>query len=149
VTSETVTALLADLRRDEGTVRNSRGRHLAYVDTVGKLTVGFGRNLTDRGLSDAEAELLLRNDVADHWVELVKALPWVVRLDPVRQRVLANMAFNLGVPKLLKFHRTLDLVKRGAFEAAAVAMLQSRWAEQVGARADRLAVMMRDGVSAG
>lgn len=146
MTSETLARLTADLKRDEGTKRNRAGRHIAYVDTVGKVTVGYGLNLTDRGMSERVAEFALQEEIADHWLELVRARPWIAKLDAPRQRVLANMAYNLGVPGLLKFTRTLEFVKRGEYGAAAVAMLQSRWAQQVGARADRLAALMCDGV---
>jgi lysozyme len=143
VTSETLAALMADLRRDEGL------RLKPYVDTTGHISIGYGRNLTDIGITRAEAEAMLREDTLRHVMELEALLPWVKSLDAVRQRVLGNMAFNLGLPTLLKFTKFLALVKQGDYKTAAVAMLQSRWADQVGARADRLAVMMRDGVSAG
>jgi lysozyme len=66
-------------------------------------------------------------------------------LDPVRARVLQNMAFNLGIDGLLGFKNTLSAVKAKNWAAASQGMLSSRWAEQVGARAQRLAKMMRTG----
>lgn len=131
--------LAAQLEVDEGR------RKLVYTDTVGKLTVGIGRNITDRAFSDDEIDLMLRNDIATVERGLDRAIPWWRKLDDVRQNVIANMAFNMGVPRLLGFSMTLDLVNSGRFDAAAEEMLRSRWAEQVGDRAKRLSKMMRNG----
>lgn len=134
--------LIAELRRDEGVVRH------AYVDSEGWLTVGVGRLIDKRksgGLSDDEIDYLLKNDIARVSRELDERLPWWRTLDAVRQRVIANMAFNLGVTGLLGFKNTLAAVKAGRWEKAAAGMLASRWATQVGARAIRLAQMMRTG----
>lgn len=116
-----------------------------YKDTVGKLTIGVGRNLTDRGITKDEAYYLLRNDVAIVITELDKNLNWWKSLDEVRQRVLADMCFNLGISKLLGFKNTLELIRKGDYEAASSAMLNSLWAKQVKGRAARLANMMRTG----
>lgn len=140
-------ALKPQLKKHEGTGPVKNGRFMPYRDSVGKMTIGWGRNLDDRGISEWEAEFLLQNDIDQHLQELITALPWVATLDPVRRDVLADMAFNLGVPKLLKFENTLDSIKRGKYELAAVQMLQSHWASQVGSRALTLAKMMRSGVS--
>lgn len=128
--------LAAELTRDEGL------RLKPYVDTVGKLTIGVGRNLTDVGISETEAQLLLRNDIAAAEQLLDAHIAWWRRLDEDRQRVLVNMAFNLG-PRLLEFKRTLYYVANGDYESAAAAMLESKWAQQVGPRAVRLADRMR------
>ena len=116
-----------------------------YRDTAGKITIGVGRNLTDVGLSRPEATTLLRNDVLRTEAALDAALPWRVGLDPVRGRVLVDMAFNLGVPTLLTFGAVLAAVRAGEWTEAADAMLRSRWARQVGRRAQELAVMMHTG----
>lgn len=121
-------------------------RQFPYKDTVGKITIGVGRNLTDKGLSHPEIHFLLENDIDGTWDGLAAALPWVKDLDDVRQRVLLDMAFNLGVAGLLKFKATLAAVERGDYAAAATNMLKSKWAKQVGHRAVRLARMMSDGV---
>lgn len=132
--------LREQLIRDEGL------RLKPYKDSVGKLTIGVGRNLTDRGISRKEAMYLLENDIRDHAMELVVKLPWVASLDDARQAVLINMSFNLGVPQLLEFKVTLAAVQVRNFESAARHMLNSRWAKQVGSRALRLAEQMRTGV---
>ena len=134
--------LRAQLIRDEGSVPH------AYQDSLGYWTIGVGRLIDQRKggkLSEAEIAFLLDNDIARHANELFAAIPWARDLDPVRQGVLINMAFNLGVPGLLKFANTLAAIKARDYDDAAVRMLQSRWADQVGLRAVRLAKQMRTG----
>lgn len=128
-----------DLRRDEGF------RARPYKDTVGKLTVGYGRNLDDVGLSEQEAEILLANDIANVCSELDRHLPWWRNLSGVRQGVVLNMCFNMGIKKLLAFKNTLAAMERGDYEAAAQGMENSRWYGQVKGRAVRLVKEMRDG----
>lgn len=116
-----------------------------YRDTVGKLTIGFGRNLDDVGISKAEARHLLANDIAKVERELAASIPWWRDLSFNRQLVLADMAFNLGIAGLLKFKQTLGAVETGDYIGAAEGMLNSKWAQQVGGRAIRLARMMAEG----
>lgn len=133
-----------DRLRAQLTLHEGR-RVYPYMDTTGHLTVGVGHNLTGRGLPDTVIDLLLDEDIAGTWAILTASLPWIGQLDEVRQRVLMDMAFNLGVAGLLSFRQTLAAVQRGDFVAAARGMLDSKWARQVGPRADRLALMMATG----
>jgi lysozyme len=135
--------LIRELVRDEDL------RQKPYRCTAGKLTIGIGRNLDDVGISVDEAYFLARNDVAKVVVQLDHELPWWKDLDETRQRVLANMAFNLGINGLLGFKNTLANIQAGRYLEAAQGMLASKWAKQVGPRAERLALMMRDGNTAG
>lgn len=158
-------AMGIDLVRDEGV------RYRAYKDSVGKWTIGCGRNLDDVGISAAETAqlhitvkscrqkgithaqmlVLLDNDIDRSQADLDRELPWWRNLDLVRQRVLNNMCFNMGIGSarrgtgLLGFKNTLGLVKRGLYSMAADNMLKSKWARQVHGRADRLAMLMREG----
>jgi lysozyme len=116
-----------------------------YVDTVGKVTIGIGRNLTDRGLSEDEIQYLFRNDIRIATQELEWAFPWVRRLDEVRKAVLIDMSFNMGMPVLKTFKNTLAAVETAQYEKASKLMLQSKWATQVGNRAKRLSKMMQSG----
>ena len=88
---------------------------------------------------------LLECDIRRVKADLDLALSWWRGLDDVRQRVLVNMAFNLGITRLLGFKNTLAAMQAGNYADAAKGMLDSKWATQVGARATRLAAMMRDG----
>ena len=128
------------LKRDEGL------RLKPYRDTVGKLTIGYGRNLDDNGISKYEAEAMLRNDVADVYAECRREFPWFAALDEAREAVVVSMVFNLGMTKFRGFHNTIAAIARADYEDAASRMLQSKWATQVGNRAIRLAQAMRTGV---
>ncbi len=145
--------LVADLKRDEGL------RLKAYPDPLSgghPWTIGYGHTGPEvkPGLvwTEAQAEAALIRDIEEHNAKLLAALPWVADLDPVRRRVLFNMAFNLGVgvpggsKGLLGFKNTLGMIERGEYERAAAAMLTSLWAKQVKGRAVRLAEQMRTGL---
>ncbi len=134
--------LQADLIRDEGVVLS------AYEDSEGFLTIGVGRLIDPRrggGITYDEALYLLGHDIERVQRQLLTALPWLTQLDAARQRVLLNMAFNLGVSGLLGFKETLQAVRHGNYSRAAERMLHSKWAAQVGARATRLAALMKNG----
>lgn len=133
-------ALLSRLVRHEGL------RLKPYRDTTGNLTIGVGRNLDTVGVSNAEAMLLLANDIARVGAALDLAQPWWRRLDQTRQEVMAELAFNLGPAGLGGFHDTLNALRAGQYAAAADHLLASRWAAQVGARANELAALLRTGV---
>lgn len=121
-----------------------------YKDTVGKLTIGVGRNLDDVGISEAEAMVLLANDIARVQSDLDRLIPWWRSLDDVRQEVLVDMGFNLGVPKLATWKNTLGYTQKSMYAAAAHEMLNSQpWASQVGQRAQVLATMMETGQQPG
>lgn len=111
------------LRRDEGV------RLKPYTDTVGKLTIGVGRNLTDDGITEAEAAALLVNDVGSVVAQL-SPLAWWAALDEIRQWAIVNMAFNLGVPRLLHFPSMIHFLSLKDFESAANAALDSDWARE-------------------
>ncbi|NOU50234.1 glycoside hydrolase family protein [Pseudoalteromonas sp. JBTF-M23] len=115
-----------------------------YVCTSGKQTIGFGRNLEDRGISFGEALYLLRNDLR-YFTEQVESNINTSKCNPARKAVLVNMAFNLGITGLLKFKNTIAAVEAGKWDTAALEMLNSRWAVQVGSRADELAEQMATG----
>lgn len=132
-------ALANQLVNDEGL------RLKPYRDTVGKLTIGVGRNLDDVGISKQEAMMLLGVDIDKACADLDRFLPWWRDMSDARQQALANMAFNLGITKLQTFVNTLQAMKEGCYTDAAAGMRNSLWAKQVGARAERLATMMENG----
>lgn len=120
-------------------------RQKPYRDSVGILTIGVGRNLEDKGLSRAECLLLLDNDITDALADCRAVVGNFDELNAVRQEVLANMALNLGRKRLQGFRKMLAAIARLDFEVAAVEMLDSKWAQQVKGRADRLTYAMRFG----
>lgn len=134
-----VASISDQLRRDEGC------RLRPYKDTVGKLTIGVGRNLDDVGISQSEADLLLANDINHVTNSLLAQWPWMASLDEVRFGVMQNMAFNMGIGGLAAFKNTLAKVKSGDYAGAAEEMLHSTWATQVGDRAQRLSIQLEGG----
>lgn len=139
-------ALVDAVALDEG--RNVVGvRHRLYKCPAGKVTIGYGRNLEDNGISDVEARELLMADVLAAQRDAAELIPnwWV--LDVVRQNVASNMAFNLGRAKLSTFVHFLAALNECRFGDAADEMKNSAWHGQVGKRAQRLEEEMRTGVA--
>jgi len=138
----TTANLIPDLKDDEGC------RLSAYRDTKGIWTCGWGHAYVHPGTvwTQAQADAQLLADVAHTEASLDIQLPWWRKLDDVRQDVIVNMAFNMGVATLCQFHNTLAAVQRGDWQAAKEGMLSSLWAKQVRHRAERLAQQMFLGV---
>ena len=145
-------------------LKQSEGwRSHVYIDTTGNLTIGYGLNLGKLVLPDGVrfqdvriavvngipqdlAEQLLVDELTRTIAELRQLAPWIDGLDETRQQVLADMSFNMGVPKLVNgWPNFLGNVKAGRFSAAAAIMRSSKWATQVKGRAVRLAEMMETG----
>ena len=106
----------------------------AYQDSLGYWSIGIGRCIDKRkacGLSDDEMMYLLNNDVVNSRKEL-SHYEWFNTLDEVRQDVLVELHFNIGLDKLLQFHQTLAAIENKDFKAAAMHLLNSMWAIQVG-----------------
>ena len=131
--------LIDQLRIHEGVEKT------VYNDSEGIPTIGVGRNLRDRGLSDDEIDYLLSNDIDIVVDELDKGMPWWKDLDEVRQRVLCDLVFNLGMPRFSGFKKSISYMKQQMWDQAADELLDSKWARQVGRRAQTLSEMMRTG----
>ena len=118
----------------------------------GKLTIGVGRNIEDVGISQAESRYLLENDIGRVRAELDQALPWWRSMDEIRQQVLIDLGFNLGVlnppgkVKLLTWGQTLELFRTGQYAAVADRISTFPWHKQVGRRALELEAMLREPV---
>ena len=146
--------ILADLCADEGL------RLTAYDDATGlpvpgggkcegTLTIGYGHTGADvfpgQIITEAEAETLLANDEAKAELDVLAHLPWVANLDPARQSVLVEMAFNMGIAGLLEFRNTLDAINEGRWQDASNGLLTSLAAHQEPARVARWAAKLRAG----
>jgi lysozyme len=129
--------LLERIKRHEGL------RLKPYRCSSGKLTIGYGRNLEDNGISAAEADSLLNEDIKRCEAECQKAFPWFTQLNSTRQGVIVELDFNLGLTRLLGFKKMLAACEQGNYEQAAREMLDSLWARQVGQRAVTLAELMK------
>lgn len=130
----------------EQLIRDEAIRLFPYPDSFGKTTIGIGRNLTDVGITLAEATYLLVNDIQNATDHLEKALPWTGGLDDVRRDALINMTFNMGIGGLCTFKKFLAAIQAEDWTIARNEMLDSEWAKQVGPRAQRLAIQVETGV---
>ncbi len=128
-----------DLKRDEGL------KLKPYKCTANKLTIGYGRNLDDVGISEEEAETMLINDIHNVMSDLDMFIPWWVNISDNRKRAILNMAFNLGITRLMKFKNMLKALRNGDYEIASIEALNSKWADQVGSRAHRIAKLIEEG----
>ena len=120
----------------------------AYKCTAEKTTIGVGRNIDPSGgigLSHDEIDYLLANDVKRVTVELIRAFPWYSELDEVRKAAMIDMCFNMGLPRLSKFKKSLAAMGNGDYDLAAMEFLDSNWAKQVGGRAITVTDMIRSG----
>lgn len=134
MTPEDFLALRQQLMAHEGL------RLFPYTDTAGKLTIGYGRNLTDKGITLREAEQLLDHDITETIQSVLMALPWTAMMAPARFRVLVNIAFNAGINGLLGFHKMLAATQQGDYTTAAHEIANSHLAPH---RAEALADIMR------
>ena len=131
--------IVDDLKRHEGL------RLHAYQDHLGYWTIGYGRMIDERrggGISEAEAEHLLENDIDRVASRLQNERGFRLAPDGVK-RALVNMAFQLGVGGLLGFKRMWSALERNDYAQAAEEALDSRWAEQAPNRAKEVAEWIR------
>jgi lysozyme len=131
--------LVEELKRDEGVVLT------LYKCSANKNTIGVGRNVDDRGITEDESDYLLNNDIDICIKELESTFPWYKNLSDARQRVCINMCFNLGLSRLMGFKKFLAAMEVADWEEAGVQMLDSKWSRQVGARSTRLRDLLLEG----
>ena len=141
--------LIEELIMDEGY------KYETYHDHLGFLTLGVGHLVLDTDpeinkpvgtpVSEERIKECLNNDLDIVCEELDKNMSWWRGLDGTRQRVLANMCFNLGYPRLSKFVKFIAAMQKGDWKKASEEMMDSKWATQVGNRAVRLQQMVIQG----
>lgn len=147
-------ALIEQLKRHEGF------RSKVYQCTANKRTIGYGYNLDanplnlstyelnrfcSKGITEKTAENLLVDQVYKLRFDLEGKLPWWSKLDQVRQDVLINMAYNLGLKGLFEFKKTMACIEHGDYTKASKEMLHSGWAIQVKGRAKELSTQFKSG----
>tara|TARA_R100001377_G_scaffold45206_2_gene25862 strand:+ start:1231 stop:1644 length:414 start_codon:yes stop_codon:yes gene_type:complete len=120
-------------------------RSNVYTCSGGKKTVGYGRNLQDIGISEEEAEMLLKNDIYEATNQLLNAFPFMATFSDVRISAMINFTFNVGIGTVRKFSNTIEYLKNEDWEAAADEMMDSKWAEQVGDRSIQITEQIRTG----
>jgi lysozyme len=116
---------------------------MPYRDSVGKLTIGVGRNIEDVGLSNSEVDFLLANDITNRY-EALERLTWFRQLNEARQEAIVDMSF-MGLTRLLGFQKMIAALTAGRYEDAAAELLKSKYAKQVGQRAIDLAHIIKTG----
>jgi lysozyme len=134
--------MIQKLRRS--IVQHEQYRVYPYVDTVGKITIGLGYNLSDRGIDDEWINTQYQKDINFFYNQLSK-FDWYQQLIPDRQIILIDMAF-MGWKKFITFNKMIKAIEQGDYKQAAFEMLNSKWAEQVKNRATVLAHGMLTGV---
>ena len=141
--------LMKELIADEGF------EYEIYLDHLGYPTLGVGHLITEKDeehgkpvgtpVSEQRIRECLDNDIQIVCDELDMKEPWWRSLSDNRQRVIANMCFNLGHPRLSKFKNFINAVQISDWERAADEMMDSKWSSQVGDRAKRLRDRMLSG----
>ena len=123
--------------------RHEGQRLKPYADQLGKITIGVGRNLTDKGISPTEMEILLDNDLSDAAAEVLFAFPWSSALPPLAQEVMVEMCFQMGIRGLSEFTVTLGCLRSGNYFGASSHIRASVWAQQTPVRANELADLIK------
>ena len=134
------------LRFDEGVRYRPYdcGTGKLVVAPEGRITIGIGRNLQDKGITEATALQMLDEDIAEcvkFAGELFTEAEFLKFSSP-RQHAIISMIFNLGAGGFSQFKNTIELIKRGEWSMAAQSALLSKWARQVPLRARRVADML-------
>lgn len=128
-------------------IKKNEGLRLKpYVCPAGKITIGYGRNLTDNGISIDEAREMFENDLiaAKITVGAIFGIE-IFNESPARVAALIDMAFNLGESRMRKFVKFIDAVKRRDWQKAAQEMRNSLWYKQVTKRAEFDAKLIEGG----
>jgi lysozyme len=142
--------LIATLKRHEGV------KHHAYRDSLGVLTIGCGRNISNSrrhhglGISDDEIDYMLQNDIERTIKELSREYPWFNDMEEgARRDAIINMHFNLGRARFASFKKAIGHMENASHEDAALEFLNSRWARQVKGRAIEVTDMINTNTYAG
>jgi lysozyme len=125
--------------------KHERLRLKPYLDSVGKLTIGYGRCLDTYGITEKEAYFMLMNNIMECIGSLIRIINGFNLISVNRQAVLINMIYNLGEDGFLKFRNTIACINEGNWDLASAEMLRSKWAGQVGNRAVELSKMLKEG----
>jgi lysozyme len=135
------------LRRHEGEVKNSAGRHIVYDCPAGHATIGIGRNVSESGLglSDIEVEFMLEEDIARCAEELGREFPWFSGLNEARRDAMIDLVFNIGLTRLNGFKKALAAMADANYDLAAAEFMDSKYASQVKDRAIEICAMIKTG----
>lgn len=128
--------------------RHEGFRDKKYKDTKGIWTIGYGFNMESKtfpdelvkkwdknGITKDEADTILKEHIESIIKALKKMQPWVFQLSTARQAAIIDLTFNMGPGWFNMFTNTILLIKSARYKSAATALLNSRYAKQVGLRA--------------
>lgn len=115
-----------------------------YVDTVGKITIGIGYNLSDRGMPDSWINNQFEEDTRYFYNQLNDDFYWFKTLNDARQIALIDMCF-MGYKKFKTFRKMLDALEQRNYSLAAREVIDSKWATQVKGRAQQIASIIEQG----
>ena len=137
-----INKLREQLKIDEGV------KYEVYDDHLGYKTFGIGHlvKATDEEygasvgtpVSEERVNSVFNKDVETYIDESKKVFGNLEDMSQEAQQVIVNMAFNMGAPRLSKFLKFIKAINDEDWATASVEMLDSRWASQVGIRANRL-----------
>ena len=122
-----------------------------YKDSEGYWTVGFGWCMDKRPLTAELAVVILEYQINETETQVMKQCSdWYPGLSDIRQSVILDIAFNMGISHLLGFHHMIAAIKAGDFEEAANQLLYTNgvktpYYEETGIRAEALADLFRKG----
>jgi lysozyme len=125
-------------------IQHERYKQLPYTDSVGKITIGIGRNLTDRGVLPTEIDMMLDHDVDYFYNFLTTRFIWFQHLNENRQLALIDMCF-MGTGHFMEFEKMIAALETGDYEKAADEILNSEYDKQVGQRAIDISNIIRSG----
>jgi lysozyme len=131
--------LLEMLKRHEGL------RLFPYNCSAGKTTIGYGRNLTDMGISESEAQILLVHDMEQSMLTVDRIFPDFYGYSRNRKKALTDMMFNLGLTRFLKFRKMIDAILNNNWPLAAEEAEDSLWFSQVKSRGIEIVKLIREG----
>jgi len=126
-------------------MRHEGLRLTPYRCSAGKLTIGYGRNLEEVGISQEEAEYLLTDDIKRAWKEVLRIFPHYYSFSQNRQTALIDMMYNLGATKFRTFKKMIAAIKVDDWEEASRQAEDSKWYHQVGQRGVEIKNMLRKG----
>jgi len=134
------------IKQNEGT-NIVNGRHMPYKCTAGKITIGWGRNLTDKGVSEYEATIMLDADISDASADLRRVFTYdeFETLSFNRKMALTDLMFNIGLTRFRGFKKMIQAIKDRDFDRASNELMDSSYAKQVGNRAIKNRDLIRGG----
>jgi len=137
-------ALVKRSKTEEG-CNVTNGRHMLYKCPHRKFTIGYGRNIQERGISEQEAEYLLMNDIKDALRECAGLFPLFPEFSEARRNALVDMMLNMGLPTFLEFQHMIKAINKDEWNKAAVALMDSAYAKQLRHRAERNKKALQEG----